>query len=59
MCGGSLQLVQCSRVGHLYREPTYSFNGNKDTILAHNRKRLAEVWMDGAKEILYAIYPSQ
>lgn len=57
MCGGSLQLVQCSRIGHFYRISTYSFDGNKNEIMARNDKRVAEVWMDEFKEILYTMKP--
>lgn len=58
MCGGSLQLVQCSRIGHFFRISTYSFGGNQGDIITRNSKRLAEVWMDDVKDFLYAMYPS-
>lgn len=59
MCGGSLQLVQCSRIGHFYRVSTYSFEGNQYEILRRNDKRLMEVWMDDVKDLLYAKDPGK
>lgn len=59
MCGGSLQLVQCSRIGHFYRVSTYSFDGSQNDIITRNSKRLAEVWLDDTKDFLYAMYPSK
>lgn len=53
-----MQLVQCSRIGHFYRVSTYSFDGDQGQIITRNSKRLAEVWLDDVKDILYAMYPS-
>lgn len=52
-----MQLVQCSRIGHFYRVSTYSFAGDQGEIITRNSKRLAEVWLDDVKDILYAMYP--
>ncbi|XP_031629385.1 polypeptide N-acetylgalactosaminyltransferase 13-like [Contarinia nasturtii] len=57
LCGGALEAVPCSRVAHLYRQSTYSFDGNRDTITNRNSKRVVEVWMDDFKELFYAAYP--
>lgn len=49
MCGGSLYIEPCSRVGHVFRQHRpYSAPNNEDTM-AKNSLRLAEVWMDDFK----------
>lgn len=57
MCGGSLEILPCSIVGHLYRISTYSFNGDQGTIVSRNTIRLVEVWMDEFKHFYYALSP--
>ncbi|CAG5120073.1 unnamed protein product [Candidula unifasciata] len=53
MCGGKLEFVPCSRVGHIFRAShPYTFPGNKDTH-GINSVRLAEVWMDEYKRLFY------
>lgn len=54
MCGGALEILPCSRVGHLYRHSTYSYNGNREKITARNYIRVIEVWMDEYKRFFYA-----
>lgn len=51
-CGGSIQWVPCSRVGHVYRAfMPYGFGklteGKKGPIITINYKRVVETWMDG------------
>ncbi|KAG5886089.1 hypothetical protein JTB14_031690 [Gonioctena quinquepunctata] len=50
MCGGTLELIPCSRVGHIFRHrrPYGSLDG-EDTML-HNSLRVAHVWMDDYKD---------
>lgn len=54
MCGGALEILPCSRVGHLYRQSSYSFNGDREKITARNNIRVIEVWMDEYKRFFYA-----
>lgn len=57
-CGGSVETIPCSHVGHLYRGSTYSFEGDAAEIKLRNNLRLVEVWMSEFKELHYAIFPS-
>lgn len=53
LCGGKLLQIPCSRVAHTFRIH------NRDRVLpgidfvAHNFKRIAEVWLDDYKDLLY------
>ena len=54
MCGGVLETVPCSHVGHIFRMKTpYSWGSGKD-ILKQNSIRLAEVWLDDYKRYYYS-----
>lgn len=57
MCGGSLEILPCSRIGHLFRISTYSFNGDATEIKKRNNVRVVEVWMDEFKDFFYAADP--
>uniref|UniRef100_A0A8D0D9W4 Polypeptide N-acetylgalactosaminyltransferase n=1 Tax=Sander lucioperca TaxID=283035 RepID=A0A8D0D9W4_SANLU len=57
-CGGSLEIVTCSHVGHVFRKATpYSFPGGTGQVINKNNRRLAEVWMDDFKDFFYIISP--
>ncbi|XP_045599382.1 polypeptide N-acetylgalactosaminyltransferase 1 isoform X1 [Procambarus clarkii] len=57
MCGGTLETIPCSRVGHIFRSfHPYTFPGNKDTH-GLNTARLAETWMDSYKRLFYLYRP--
>lgn len=50
MCGGTLELIPCSRVGHIFRHRRpYGSPDGEDTML-HNSLRVAHVWMDDYKD---------
>lgn len=56
MCGGSLEFVPCSHVGHIFRPGhPYNMTGEKGKGDVHGRNsmRLAEVWMDDYKRLYY------
>ncbi|XP_026727862.1 polypeptide N-acetylgalactosaminyltransferase 35A-like isoform X1 [Trichoplusia ni] len=46
MCGGSLELIPCSRVGHVFRKRRPYGLGEKENYMLHNSMRMARVWMD-------------
>ncbi len=47
MCGGTLLIVPCSHVGHVFRKKTpYSFPGGTNKIIFRNNRRLIDVWTD-------------
>merc|ERR1719427_268447 len=52
MCGGGIEIIPCSRVGHVFRaRAPYKSPTNS---LDHNNIRVVEVWMDDYKEIYYS-----
>ncbi|WKY00836.1 hypothetical protein Q1695_015116 [Nippostrongylus brasiliensis] len=56
MCGGSIELIPCSHVGHIFRAGhPYDMTGRNNNKDVHgtNSKRLAEVWMDDYKRLFY------
>lgn len=51
MCGGTLEIIPCSHVGHIFRKKSpYTWRPGVD-VLRKNLVRLAEVWVDE-----YAMY---
>lgn len=57
-CGGSVEIVPCSHVGHVFRRSSpYKFpgKGGIGSILYRNLARVAEVWMDDYKDFFYTM----
>ncbi|XP_037294372.1 putative polypeptide N-acetylgalactosaminyltransferase 9 [Manduca sexta] len=51
MCGGSLEIVPCSHVGHVFRKK-FPYKTKGETF-KRNFMRLAEVWMDDYAKYFY------
>ncbi|ELT90152.1 hypothetical protein CAPTEDRAFT_141956, partial [Capitella teleta] len=59
MCGGRVEVIPCSRVGHVFKPRLpYSFTGDSASIIQRNLIRIAETWMDDYKKFFYATQPS-
>nr|XP_027778978.1 polypeptide N-acetylgalactosaminyltransferase 15 [Marmota flaviventris] len=57
LCGGSVEILPCSRVGHIYRnQDTHSSSLDQEAIL-RNKVRLAEIWLGSFKETFYRHSP--
>ncbi|KAL7016776.1 hypothetical protein ACKWTF_010134 [Chironomus riparius] len=53
MCGGTLEIVPCSHVGHIFRKRSpYKWRTGVN-VLRRNSIRLAEVWMDDYSKYYY------
>ena len=59
MCGGSIEMLPCSRVGHVFRPRfPYSFpnrKGRDGDVVSRNLMRVADVWMDEYSKHFYNI----
>ena len=53
MCGGTLETIPCSHVGHVFRKRSPYKWGARANPLKHNLIRLAEVWLDEFKTYYY------
>ncbi|KAM4689695.1 polypeptide N-acetylgalactosaminyltransferase 15 [Discoglossus pictus] len=52
LCGGSVEIVPCSRVGHMYQNQS-AYTSNQYEAELRNKIRIAEVWLDSYKDIFY------
>ena len=53
MCGGILEQVLCSHIGHIFRSRSPYAWRTGTNVLKKNSVRLAEVWLDGYKKYYY------
>ncbi|XP_046579950.1 polypeptide N-acetylgalactosaminyltransferase 3-like [Haliotis rubra] len=55
MTGGRVELIPCSKVGHIFKDTKFSFGSSeKNYVVAKNNLRVAEVWMDEYKQFTRA-----
>lgn len=62
-CGGSVEIIPCSRVGHVYKDDgkfAYSFpdHGGTDPTVFRNYYRTAAVWLDEHLQDAYTAHPT-
>ncbi|CAH1239811.1 GALNT4 [Branchiostoma lanceolatum] len=56
-CGGTIEILPCSHVGHVFRPTSPYSKADAWKLLVHNNRRMAEVWMDDYKELYYRKHP--
>ncbi len=55
MCGGTIEIIPCSRVGHVFRSVIpYGFPEGAAVTIRHNAARVSERWLKQYKYIYYA-----
>ncbi|KAL4705705.1 hypothetical protein ACJJTC_018778 [Scirpophaga incertulas] len=58
MCGGTLEMLPCSRVGHVFRKRRPHSASEKEDYMMYNSMRMARVWMDEYVEHVIEQNPS-
>ncbi|KAH8332808.1 hypothetical protein KR074_011080 [Drosophila pseudoananassae] len=72
LCGGQIEIVPCSRIGHIFRrfhafefpperdftEPASPERSSAQSTYLHNSKIIAESWLDEYKNMFYALKPA-
>ncbi|XP_014664145.1 PREDICTED: polypeptide N-acetylgalactosaminyltransferase 5-like [Priapulus caudatus] len=53
MCGGTLEIIPCSHVGHIFRKRSPYKWRTGTNVLKKNSIRLAEVWLDDYKKYYF------
>lgn len=54
MCGGEIEIIPCSRVGHIFRgQNPYKFPKDRQKTVERNLARVAEVWLDEYRDLFY------
>jgi len=53
MCGGTVEQVLCSHIGHIFRKHSPYKWPQGTGVLKKNLVRLAEVWLDEYKQYYY------
>lgn len=53
MCGGTIEILTCSKVGHVFRD-TMPYMTGRGTA-EKNIKRIVEVWLDDYKSFVYSM----
>ncbi|XP_036032618.1 polypeptide N-acetylgalactosaminyltransferase 15 isoform X2 [Onychomys torridus] len=56
LCGGSVEILPCSRVGHIYQSQDASTRTDPEVIL-RSKVRIAETWLGSFKETFYRHIP--
>ncbi|ESO97702.1 hypothetical protein LOTGIDRAFT_104326 [Lottia gigantea] len=56
-CGGKIEIVPCSRVGHIYRQVQPN-NDKNDVNIKRNLLRVAHTWMDEYQQYVYDARPN-
>ena len=53
MCGGVIEVVPCSIVGHVFRTRSNLAELRSGLVVRKNTARLVEVWLDEYKDFYY------
>lgn len=56
-CGGHIEIVPCSRIGHLFRDEKVRPYGVRVWQVIHNFARLAKVWTPDHLHLFYRVKP--